>query len=152
MYTIIYMLQTETDRILKALFEVLPLLHRKLLRMDLDGVTGELTRLHLGIMVRLHQGNMKVSDLAKFTMVPISQITRLIDQLVEAGFVVRQPDPEDRRVINLVLTERGTDKFRDMTSKVQDGIKEKLSGLTPGELREMSEALESLRKIASRIQ
>jgi hypothetical protein len=38
------------DSILENLFHILPMIRKKLLRMDLDGVTGNFSRLHLAIM------------------------------------------------------------------------------------------------------
>lgn len=136
---------------MEALFTVMPLLHRKLLRMDLGGVTGEFTRLHMGIMGRLHTGCITASELAHNIKLPRPQISHLVDQLVNAGLIERKPDAKDRRVINLILTEKGSTKLLDMKQKVNDQIKTELSVLTPEELKEMSEALETLRRIGTKL-
>jgi DNA-binding MarR family transcriptional regulator len=143
--------QTEIDHILEDLFTVMPLLHRKLLRMDLSGVTGEFTRLHMGILGRMHKGCITTSTLAQAVKIPRPQISHLVDQLVNAGLVKRNPDTRDRRVINLILTEKGINKFQEMKQKVNTKIKTELSVLTPKELQEMSEALETLRRIGTKL-
>jgi DNA-binding MarR family transcriptional regulator len=143
--------QTEIDHILEDLFTVMPLLHRKLLRMDLGGVTGEFTRVHLGILGRLHMGSITASELAHDIKLPRPQISHVIDQLVTAGLVEREPDTKDRRVINLLLTEKGIAKFQEMKQKVNDNIKTELSVLTSKELQEMSEALETLGRIGKKL-
>jgi DNA-binding MarR family transcriptional regulator len=145
------MSQSDIDLILENLFAVAPLIHRKLLRMDLGGVTGDLTRLHMGIMGRLYRGTMTVSELAMALKVPRPQITHLVDQLVKEGIVIRQPDSSDRRVINLVLTDNGLVVLRDMRLKVHDHIRAQLSGLSPEELTEMSGALAILRRIGTKL-
>ncbi len=145
------MKQTEIEHILEDLFTVMPLLHRKLLRMDLGGVTGEYTRLHMGIMGRLHTGCITTSELAQAVKVPRPQISHLVDQLVSAGLIERRPNTKDRRVINLVLTEKGTAKLQDMKQRVNNRIKQELSVLTPDELKELAEALETLRRIGTKL-
>jgi DNA-binding MarR family transcriptional regulator len=145
------MSNAEIDRILENLILVLPIFHKKLLRMDLGGVTGTMTRLHLAIMGMLGEGGMTVSDLAKVSMVPKPQMTHLLDQLVSLAIVERHHDPTDRRVINLVLTDSGRVLLGDLKQKVKENIKNRLAGLTPGELADMSQALETLRSIISRL-
>ncbi len=145
------MKQTEIEHILEDLFTVMPLLHRKLLRMDLGGVTGEYTRLHMGIMGQLHTGCITTSELAQAVKVPRPQISHLVDQLVSAGLIERRPNTKDRRVINLVLTEKGTAKLQDMKQRVNNRIKQELAVLTPDELKELAAALETLRRIGTKL-
>src|SRR3972149_2576871 len=111
------MSDTHIDRILENLSAVLPVFHKKLLKMNLGGVTGDLTRLHLGIMGMLREGRLPVSELARMTVIPKPQMTRLIDQLVKAGIVERRADSADRRVINIALTEYGRVLAEDVKRK-----------------------------------
>jgi DNA-binding MarR family transcriptional regulator len=139
------------DHIIESLFVIMPVLHRKILRMNLKGISSDLTRLHLGIMKTLHEADMTVSDLARMSIVPKPQMTHLIDQLVDLGIVERHPDGLDRRVIHISMTEKGHTLHKDMKHKVREAIKKELAGLTPQELAEMSKALETLRRIADKI-
>jgi DNA-binding MarR family transcriptional regulator len=50
---------------------------------------------------------MRMSDLASSVLLSQSGVTRLIDRLERAGYVVRKPCPEDRRVLWAQLTEAG---------------------------------------------
>jgi DNA-binding MarR family transcriptional regulator len=47
------------------------------------------------------------SDLARRLHVQPSTITKMIQRMEKAGFVIRQPDPDDQRVSRVYLTERG---------------------------------------------
>jgi DNA-binding MarR family transcriptional regulator len=143
--------QAEIDLILENLFAVMPIIHRKLLRMDLSGVTGDMTRLHMGIMGRLYRGSMTVSELAQALKVPPPQISHLVDYLVKVDVAARQPDASDRRVVNIVLTDRGMVVLKNMHLRVHDHIRKELSGLTSEELAEMSGALECLRRIGTKL-
>jgi len=75
------------DGIVENLFHILPIIHKKLLRMDLGGVTGSLSRLHLAIMGMLVEESLLVSEIAKRLVIPKSQMTHLIDQLAGLGII-----------------------------------------------------------------
>jgi DNA-binding MarR family transcriptional regulator len=139
------------DCILENMIHIMPVFHKKLLRMDLGGVTGNLTRLHLAIMGMLSAASMTMSELAKILMMTKSQMTHLVDQLVGLGIVERHPDATDRRVINLALTDNGRVLLEDMKRKVKENIRNRLANLTPEELSEMSVALETLRNIGGKL-
>ena len=49
---------------------------------------------------------MKQSELADILEVQPISVARLIDRMEAAGWVVRRPDPVDRRAINLYLTDK----------------------------------------------
>jgi DNA-binding MarR family transcriptional regulator len=140
------------DRVIDNLLFVLHVSHRKILRVDLSEVAGNLTRVHMGIMGMLSKRNMTVSELAKMSMVARPQMTHLVDQLVTIGCVERQPDPKDRRVINLALTDRGRELFGQMRGKLSESIRNILTGITPAELTQMEHSLETLRSVVARLQ
>ena len=142
---------SSVDNILEDMIQILPIFQKKLLRMDLGGVTGNLTRLHFAIMGMLSRGSMSVTELANSLMMTKSQMTHLIDQLVGQGIVERRPDEKDRRVINLSLTEHGGVLLADAKRKVQETIRQALAGLSADDLRAMSGALETLKDIGARL-
>jgi DNA-binding MarR family transcriptional regulator len=139
------------DRILENMVHIMPVFHRRILRMDLGGVTDNLTRLHFAIMGGLSQTGMTMSELAKISMMTKPQMTHLIGQLVGLGIVERCPDAKDRRVINLALTDKGCVLLEDMKRKVTENIRNRLASLTAEELTQMSAALDTLREIGSKL-
>ena len=140
------------ESILENLFHVLPMIHKKLLGMNLGGVTGELSRLHLAIMGMLREEEMAISEVARRLVIPKSQMTHLIDQLVDLDIVVRHPDASDRRVTNTSLTGHGKEVLEECRGMVKNIIREKLSRLTPAELTEMAAALEKLKNIGAKLE
>ena len=76
--------------------------------MDLGRVAGNLNRPHFAIMGILYERNStRVTELAKILAVTKPQMTFLVDHLVKMEVVERHTDSSDRRVINLVLSEKG---------------------------------------------
>ena len=145
------MKDTNIDRILENMFVVMLVTHKKMLRMDLGGSSDNLTRLHLAVMGELSQTSMTMSELANTLMMTKPQLTHLVDPLVQLDIVERRPDTEDRRVINLALTESGRVLLGEMKQKVKENTKNRLAKLSPEELAQMSSALETLRNIVVKL-
>lgn len=60
-----------------------------------------------------------MSELAQAARMPKQQMTKMVNRLVEPGFVERVYDPADRRVIRIQLTEKAmryTDQFLDQNA------------------------------------
>jgi DNA-binding MarR family transcriptional regulator len=56
--------------------------------------------------------SMRMCDLAEMLQLSPSGLTRRLDGLVSAGYVVREPSSDDRRVMLGRLTEAGFEKLR----------------------------------------
>ncbi|MFC1861163.1 MarR family winged helix-turn-helix transcriptional regulator [Chloroflexota bacterium] len=140
------------DDILDSLFQILPIIHKKLLKIELGGVTGSISHAHLAIMRMLGEGSLPISEVARRLVVPKSQMTHLVDQLVDQDIVVRQPDTSDRRVINISLTSYGWNKLEECRELVKQNIRNKISSLSPSELMDLSEALAQLRNIGTKLE
>jgi len=63
-----------------------------------------------------------MSALAERTMLTRSGITRLVDGLVDAGWIERVACPRDARVSYARLTDSGYRKLRDAPSVTRDGV------------------------------
>jgi len=51
-----------------------------------------------------------MSELATALNSSLSSTTQLVERLVQAGYLERQPDIHDRRIIRVVLSEKGTEE------------------------------------------
>ena len=60
------------------------------------------------------QGESKMSDLAHFINVTTAAMTGIVDRLVRDGYIVRTSDPEDRRIIRVVLTAKGNKLVKEV--------------------------------------
>jgi DNA-binding MarR family transcriptional regulator len=54
---------------------------------------------------------LRLGELSQRMMVTNGNITGLVDKLVEQGFVVREPSPDDRRAMNVRMTKAGASMF-----------------------------------------
>lgn len=62
---------------------------------------------HRAMRIIDHLGPVTMGELADYAIIDRTTLTRLVDQLVAAGFVERSRPPGDRRKVILTLTPRG---------------------------------------------
>jgi MarR family transcriptional regulator for hemolysin len=84
------------------------------------------------------------SDLADHLGVEGATMVSMIDRLVKAGLVLREPSKEDRRVKRVVLTEAGNRVFETVKTEAAALRKELLAGIQPAKLESATELLEQL--------
>ncbi|MCD6567935.1 MAG: MarR family transcriptional regulator [Dehalococcoidia bacterium] len=139
------------DDLAENLFPIFYVIHKKLLSMDLRCLPGNVSRLHLAIMGMLGEESLPVSEIARRLAIPKPQMTHLSDQLVNLGIVERRPDVEDRRVTNILLTDRGKIVFDECKEMARRNMKNKLACLTPAEREDLLSALEKLKNIGAKL-
>ena len=89
--------------------------------------------------------HLPMSALAESTMLTRSGITRLVDGLVEAGWIERVACPNDARVSYAQLTERGYEKLRDAGCTHVASIRRLfLESFSPDEIQQLASLLSRL--------
>ncbi|MFF2273484.1 MarR family winged helix-turn-helix transcriptional regulator [Agromyces sp. NPDC058136] len=78
---------------------------------------------HGAILAHLDAEGSRATDLARFSGQHKQVIGTLVDELVELGYVRREPDPADRRAKLIVPTDRGLAEMR-----ASDSIIERIEG------------------------
>jgi DNA-binding MarR family transcriptional regulator len=78
-----------------------------------------------------------MKELADFSIIDRTTMTRTVDGLVEAGWVDRRRSPEDRREVIVTLTPEGVDKLRAGYSAVRVMNDELMVGITEDEQRQL---------------
>ena len=145
------------DRITQDLFSVPPLIfrgvRRKLLKTALSDIEVDISPLNFEIMTLLKQaGTLDVAEIGERLRIARAQMTRLLDKLVDLGIVERQTNTADRRMTDIVLTDKGGASLEEHDSNIKNAIKETLSCLTDEELQDLSDSLGKLRDILSKLQ
>jgi DNA-binding MarR family transcriptional regulator len=73
-------------------------------------------------------------------------ITRLVDRLERRGFLTRNRDSKDRRVITVRITPSGQKVLKDLDEPMAEHNRKLLSHMDKGDLRKLSELLEAARE------
>jgi len=92
------------------------------------------------------KGPIKVTDLADQLEVKPSAITVMIDRLRNQGYVARQDDDRDRRVVIIVLTEEGQSILAKLKQTRNKILLRYLQQLDPLEMDQMICTLEKMTK------
>jgi DNA-binding MarR family transcriptional regulator len=72
-------------------------------------------------------------------------MTRLLDRMEEAGFVVRVREGDDRRMVMTRITAKGRELLDDLDAPVMALHKKQMAGLTDAQLRSLSDLLTLVR-------
>ncbi len=76
------------------------------------------------------KGNMTMGELSSALAVPLSTATRIVDWLVDNGYVQRLSDPEDRRIVRVALTDIGYEMHEIIESYIRQRVQQIFSCLT----------------------
>jgi DNA-binding MarR family transcriptional regulator len=144
------------DNIVNDLLSITPLIRRsiqrKLVRTAFARIEGDLTLPHLEIIKTLkEEGRKHIAEIGERLQIPKPQMTHLIDRLENLEMVTRQADTVDRRVTNIMLTEKGRAITEELDRVITGSIRERLSCLTDEELQELSVSLRKLGDILSKL-
>jgi MarR family 2-MHQ and catechol resistance regulon transcriptional repressor len=144
------------DSVVDDLLSIAPLIRRsiqrKVVRTAFAQTEEDISLPHLEIIKTLKEsGTRHIAEVGEKLQIPKPQMTHLIDKLESLDIVTRQACRDDRRTINLTLTDKGRRIIEELDRVIKNAIKEKLSFLTEDELRELSVSLEKLGDILCKL-
>lgn len=97
------------------------------------------------ILRHIRRGIRSVSDLAEVKQISRPAISQAVEILVEKGLIVRKPSKEDRRCIELELTDSGAAMLDSIFEKNRSWMTEQMAGLEPIDLAHIQAAMKALR-------
>jgi DNA-binding MarR family transcriptional regulator len=141
---------TALEQVAENLMSIQPLLTRTLTKS-----IKQITCLTPGMMyvmgtIKRH-GVMSMSDIGKCQAMPKPHVTVIVDKLIEMDFAERLDDPNDRRIINIKLTEKGIENFESLKSNISKGLKEKLTLLSNDDIQQLVISSQHVRNLLSAI-
>ncbi len=96
----------------------------------------DLTLLELCVLRELsRQKELSMSEVGKALSVNLSTLTRIVDKLVKRDLVARKPDPDDRRVVRIMLTPGGSRASHMLEQEKRKRVESFLRGMTSDERR-----------------
>ena len=92
---------------------------------------------------------LRMSDLSQRLMVTGGNVTRIVDQLVDDGWVLRTASPDDRRSYTVRLTPKGRRAFTAMALRHEEWIVEMFGALSGKERAHLYALLAKLKAHAA---
>src|SRR4051812_20674434 len=71
---------------------------------------------------RSPERRLRVNQLAREVVLSPTAMSRFVDRAEAAGYVRREPDPDDRRALQVTITDSGVDLLRQMWPVYEAGI------------------------------
>ena len=106
--------------------DVVPTVMRGFAKMQTNELfKGKITLPQFFVLNHLDKhGESKMNELAKVVDATTAAATGIVDRIVRYGYIVRAYDPKDRRVINIRLTQKGSDLVKRIGRQRRDVTRE----------------------------
>jgi len=99
------------------------------------------------ILRHVRRGTGSVSELATAKNISRSAISQAVDLLVKKGLLTRVQSTQDRRFVELALTEAGNELLDKLFKETRDWMKTRMTQLNTEELETIARAMEALKKM-----
>lgn len=138
------------ELIMQNFISIMPLFQKKLIRSNCNFHNDDfnLNHSHFQIMVILkEEGKLPISDVAKKLLISTPNMTKLLNKLIDLEMINRIHDTNDRRIINIEITQQGTNYLNKKFENVKNSMKTTFSALPNKELDKLNSSLENLKDI-----
>jgi MarR family transcriptional regulator for hemolysin len=107
----------------------------------------------MGILRQVaHEPGVTVSELARRLHTVKSHVSKLVDQLIQQGYLEKRPDPADQRLIRIYPTQASLDMKAALESRARAIWAEVLADLPQAQVDEVVRGLQILRAALERSQ
>lgn len=99
------------------------------------------------VLRHVRRGIASMSDLAAAKNISRPAISQTVDTLVRKGLLTRVQSAQDRRVVDLALTEEGIALLDAVFEATREWMKERMSGMSAEELETIAKAMTMMKKM-----
>lgn len=138
-------------RTLDDIAEALPQRAATLARVFRCRASVTISRIEADVLTALSLRPRRITELAAREGVTQPGISRLINRLEERGWVKRDADPDDGRVVLVTLTEEGQKALGNLRSEYRALLHEEMATLAPGDVETLARAIEILDVLIERL-
>jgi len=120
-------------------------MHRSFRHLICYAREGGLSMSQLGALFHIHRmGSSGVTDLGEHLGVTSAASSQMLERLVQQGLILRSEDPSDRRVKQIVLTDKGLQVLQESMRTRQNWLYDLADALSDSEKETITAALEVL--------
>lgn len=132
------------DAITGNLFEALPLLPKRLVRVDAITRKFDMPFSHVQILCMLAEGSMTIGDISRSLGIAKPNITPLLDNLAERELLERVRSTKDRRIVNVELLPAGVQMATDIKAAIAEQVAEWPETIGSNDAKKLNNALACL--------
>jgi len=132
----------------KKLFQISFLFHNKMMRPVLQNSKSILSPMQIHVLNTLKEnGTTTMTLVANEIKMSKQQTTRVVEHLVSRGFVRRDFEKQDRRIIKISLTAAGEAELENIEEEAIEHMVARLASLDEKSLSEFNEAASKLTRL-----
>lgn len=132
------------DAITGNLFDALPLLPKRLVRVDMITRKYEMPFSHVQILCMLSKGSMTIGQISQALGIAKPNITPLLDSLKERGLLERIRSEKDRRIVNVELLPAGLEMAASIRQSIAEQVCEWPESISASDAKRLNNALATL--------
>ena len=139
------------EHLYDMLFQAWPLMRRRLLPPSALQAEFGMPLSHVQVLVMLdHRCSLSITEISQSFGIAKPNITPLVDRLIEDGLVMRERNSADRRVVNVVICEKGRERLADIYRRLCDNLFDWTRTLSREDLASFNDALETIVRLLSK--
>ncbi|MBR1423046.1 MAG: MarR family transcriptional regulator [Ruminococcus sp.] len=133
-----------------ALYEMFPSF-RKAVMGTFNKKVFDLTRIQLIMMMTLYyNGSVSMGTLAKLVDTSNEQITRAAGKLTEKGYVTREQDKNNKRIVNISLSEEARSIIAEAEKEFLDNLQNRFDNISDSDMIKLKESAEFISELLNR--
>lgn len=138
------------NRMLDDVYLIFPLFHRTLMRPE--GLSHNPMSSEFKVLMILHKKNsLPTSKVGRWLGISKPNMTAVIDKLITDGYVKRDQNPEDRRVVDISITEKGRRYITNSKEEARESVRKRLSTMSEDDISTLYTSLENIRVILMKL-
>jgi DNA-binding MarR family transcriptional regulator len=113
-------------------------------RLLIKQVKGEISRTEAGVLSALIAAPRRITELAELEGLAQPTMTLLVQRLEQRGWVKRERDDDDGRVVLVSLTEAGSAALAEFRAQVGDALRAHMDAMSDEQIAALETATEAL--------
>ena len=143
-------INAKINRMLDNIHLIFPLFNRTLLQPE------ELTHNPMSpefrvMLVLIRRNSQPISIIGRWLGISKPNMTALIDKLLASGYIERQPNMADRRIIDISITLKGRRYMEACRKEARESMKKKLATFSTEDIDLLYASLENIRKVLMKL-
>lgn len=139
----------ERDTLIEYILSFMPLLHKKLFK---DFKHCEISKQQMQLLFHIkHENGKPMKYYGNKLMISKPNLTTVVNKLIEEGLIERERDTDDRRIINLTITEKGDHFLTSHREIIKQNMLKRLEVLSDEDINRLNKNFEEMKAIFSKL-
>ena len=139
------------EKLAWQILTVAPVLKKRLFRPDFEQATSQLPLSYAQVLATLNiEESMTVTEISERFDIAKPNITPLIDRMIEAGYVKRVRNSADRRVVHVIILDKGREKVKEMVSSLMTTISGWAQAISDEDMVKVTDSIDVIRTVLAK--